>query len=392
MKKKISYILLIAIITVFAACGSAQDPGQNQLPSNAGTQTEAAKEPVPTHSTVPDEVAEPVATVTPVQEENPTVTDAPVQTEEPVVTEMPAPEETPAATETPAPTPETAILPVVTKLPDEVAQIPAEEREEVYFLLSDTAENSVFVSFDNETKECVLSIGTDDEMTGTFEINGEAVTINIGGSELYFEKVDNGLVLNKVKAGATKVSDRFKGGSLFKKVTGTEIVKEKPADAIITGDPIETKSFVVRTNGYVDGEKYPKTVIITSRAELDKYYEDNKNVYELGSDFSSAITFWHACSGYDDAFFAEKNLVLIVLESGTGMISYNVTGAFYGEGYLAVNIDASSPEVVTSDMAEWHIILETPKTVKAEDKVAVQITPKQADGFSPTEKTPKETR
>ncbi len=392
MKKKISYILLIAIITVFAACGSAQNLGQNQLPSNAGTQTEAAKEPVPTHSMVLDEVAEPVATVTPVQEENPTVTDAPVQTEEPVVTEMPAPEETPAAIETPAPTPETAILPVVTKLPDEVAQIPAEEREEVYFLLSDTAESSVFVSFDNETKECVLSIGTDDEMTGTFEINGEAVTINIGGSELYFEKVDNGLVLNKVKAGATKVSDRFKGGSLFKKVTGTEIVKEKPADAIITGDPIETKSFVVRTNGYVDGEKYPKTVIITSRAELDKYYEDNKNVYELGSEISSAITFWHACSGYDDAFFAEKNLVLIVLESGTGMISYNVTGAFYGEGYLAVNIDASSPEVVTSDMAEWHLILETPKTVKAEDKVAVQITPKQADGFSPTEKTPKETR
>jgi len=35
----------------------------------------------------------------------------------------------------------------------------------------------------------------------------------------------------------------------------------------------------IRTNGYVDDEQYPKTLWLTSTAELNDYYEANKEQY-----------------------------------------------------------------------------------------------------------------
>ncbi len=375
MKKKLSFILLIAIITAFTACGSSMEATYKAQPTDEpkATPTLAVKEDTKTSL---DDV-----------KSNPEVIFNGEAGEPAPDAELGASDEA-----TPTPTPEAAILPVTTKAPDEVAQILPEEREEVYYFVGETSDSFISVTLDKVTNDCVLTLGDDEILKGTYIESDSELVLEVGGTQLYFEKVDNSLIINKKKIAATKISDRFGEGSLFKKVTGSEKIKENIGDAVIAGDPIETKSHVVRTNGYVDGEKYPKTVVITSRAELDKYYEDYKDVYELGSAFSSAVTFWLACSGYDDAFFAEKNLVLIVLESGTGMINYTVTDAFYGNGFLSVNIDAATPEVHTTDMAEWHLILETSKIVKPEDKVAVNITNKQADGFSPTEKIPTGTK
>lgn len=39
----------------------------------------------------------------------------------------------------------------------------------------------------------------------------------------------------------------------------------------------------IRTDGYIDGEKYPKTIWITSVSELKEYYNANKDKYYLES-------------------------------------------------------------------------------------------------------------
>ena len=69
----------------------------------------------------------------------------------------------------------------------------------------------------------------------------------------------------------------------------------------------------IRTNGYVDGEQYPKTLWLTSTAELHDYYEANKEQYYLDSIDNSAsgqiIGFVNAVSEYDDTFFKTNDLM-----------------------------------------------------------------------------------
>lgn len=124
----------------------------------------------------------------------------------------------------------------------------------------------------------------------------------------------------------------------------------------------------IRTDGYSDDRSYPYHAVISSKAELEAYYEAYKDIYDLErrevvySDTS--IGFLDACDKYDDAYFERQNLVLIVLQEGSGSIRHEITdvrrhrledGASDG---WAITIDSKAPEVVTDDMAQWHLFLE----------------------------------
>ncbi len=116
----------------------------------------------------------------------------------------------------------------------------------------------------------------------------------------------------------------------------------------------------IRTDGYNEIIDYPMLVKITSRGELDRYVEAYKDIFYLGSRETvysdTTVGFADAIIGYDDAYFAENELWLAVLEEGSGSIRHEfkgITGGF-------LNIDSTAPEVCTDDMAEWHIIVEAP--------------------------------
>ena len=123
----------------------------------------------------------------------------------------------------------------------------------------------------------------------------------------------------------------------------------------------------IRTNGGSE-EGYPYHTVISSKAELEAYYETYKDLYDLErretvySD--STIGFLDACDKYDDAYFERQNLVLIVLQEGSGSIRHEITdvcphrienGASDG---WDITIDRKVPEVGTDDMAQWHLFLE----------------------------------
>lgn len=118
----------------------------------------------------------------------------------------------------------------------------------------------------------------------------------------------------------------------------------------------------IRTNGYHDNADFPRTVVIRSRAELEAYYEANRELYDLERKdkvySDTTIGFLDACDKYDDAYFAERDVLFILLEEGSGSIRHKVTDVRYDGTEWVVSIRRITPEEGTADMAEWHIMVE----------------------------------
>lgn len=125
---------------------------------------------------------------------------------------------------------------------------------------------------------------------------------------------------------------------------------------------VEFNAQYIRTNGYVDGVTYPITTVIDSREELDAYYAVNRDTYdmerkeEVASD--STIGFLDAIDQYDDAYFQDNVLVLVLVEEGSGSIRHEVTEVKQMDTVIEIRIKRDVPEMGTDDMAEWHIMVE----------------------------------
>ena len=128
----------------------------------------------------------------------------------------------------------------------------------------------------------------------------------------------------------------------------------------------------IRTNGYIAEEEYPKALWITNTTELSNYYQSNKEKYYLGSVENpladQTIGFIDAIEKYDDTFFETNDLILVVLEEGSGSIRHSVkevsvtpSGLNHIEYYIQPTIERIVPEVGNCDEAEWHIIIEISK-------------------------------
>ena len=124
----------------------------------------------------------------------------------------------------------------------------------------------------------------------------------------------------------------------------------------------------IRTDGCHEGEEYPKIFWITSVKELEDHYTSNKDKYDLESRTGGPLGFTDAIKEYDDSFFEKNDLIFILLEEGSGSIRHEVTGlnvTAINEGEyryeICPEIVRYLPEVMTDDMAEWHIIVEIDK-------------------------------
>ncbi len=145
----------------------------------------------------------------------------------------------------------------------------------------------------------------------------------------------------------------------------------------------------IRTDGYHDGEQYPKSVLIRSAEGLAAYYEANRKKYALESVEDPAsdrtIGFLDAAAEFGDDFFVDHALLLVVLEEGSGSVRHEVTcvksvPSEDGGTIIVPEIERIVPEVGTDDMAEWHILIGIPaEHVKAE---TVDIMPSVTAGYA----------
>lgn len=100
----------------------------------------------------------------------------------------------------------------------------------------------------------------------------------------------------------------------------------------------------IRVYGVTDGSDYPKTFLVKNRNELEK------NFAEYGEK-------------YDDKFFENHELIIVLLKEGSGSIRHEVekvvlTQSQSGEYSVQPFIKRIVPEVGTCDMAYWQIIIE----------------------------------
>ena len=144
---------------------------------------------------------------------------------------------------------------------------------------------------------------------------------------------------------------------------GSNVITPSPAvssdeERTVITPSINFKAQYVRTNGYHSEATYPDSTVINSRSELNDYINNNKSNYDLESDFLDAV------SRYDDAYFADRILLLILLQEKSGSISHTVTAVTYSENETLVTIKRHVPgEGVDGDcmMTQWHIMIELKK-------------------------------
>lgn len=149
----------------------------------------------------------------------------------------------------------------------------------------------------------------------------------------------------------------------------------------LVGVGVDTKGAdtrYIRTGGN-DATTYPQAVIIRSVEELQRYYEDNKDSFSLDRRTDVAadgtIGFLDACDRYDEAYFAEQILVLVLLEEGSGSNRHEVTSVCLDNtGTLNIAITTHEPEIGTCDMAWWHLFISPAKGVNVANEAKVTIT------------------
>ena len=130
---------------------------------------------------------------------------------------------------------------------------------------------------------------------------------------------------------------------------------------------------LIRTN-YVSGT-HGKTYVIESLEELEEYYNANKEKHNLGhrekvySD--TTIGFADATKEYDEEFFKDHNIVLVLLTASSGSIRYKVENINLNDGVMEINITKKTPEIGTCDMAGWHVLVEIEKVEIEEISVVV---------------------
>lgn len=151
-----------------------------------------------------------------------------------------------------------------------------------------------------------------------------------------------------------------------------------PADTPRPDGPVEFNAQYIRTNGYHEEEKYPRAVLICSLEELEAYIAENEGKYELGHRETvyadTTIGFADAVEAYGEEWFSEHQLLMVLVESGSGSTRYEVVSVSRGEKNT-VAIKALVPEVGTCDMAEWHILIELPVgSFAPQDEFEISVT------------------
>ena len=135
----------------------------------------------------------------------------------------------------------------------------------------------------------------------------------------------------------------------------------------------DTTTKLIRTN-YVSGT-HGKTYVIESKEELDEYIKTNMDVYGLHHKEKvyedTTIGFVDAVEEYDEEFFKEKTLVIVLLTESSGSIRHKVTKASVKDGTMEIKITRVVPEIGTCDMAGWHVLVETEKVEIEEIRVVV---------------------
>ncbi|MBR5201839.1 MAG: hypothetical protein IKW45_01100 [Clostridia bacterium] len=106
-------------------------------------------------------------------------------------------------------------------------------------------------------------------------------------------------------------------------------------------------SFALQSTSTPSGIMFPQRRIINSVEELNEYVKGFNN------------EFAEQCEKYNENYFEEKSLIVLILEEGSMSISHTVTDLrISDDGKCYIYIDRNIPESGDTAMAYWHIFIE----------------------------------
>ncbi len=126
-----------------------------------------------------------------------------------------------------------------------------------------------------------------------------------------------------------------------------------------------------RTNArYVwDGDR--GIMVIEELEELENYLSANDTQFDFTR---TDPTFKSYVENKETAFFDDHYLILIKLQEVSGSIWHELDTLEVENDTLMVTLNAHVPEIGTTDMAAWHLIIEVPKASYTFDDVALSVT------------------
>lgn len=172
-----------------------------------------------------------------------------------------------------------------------------------------------------------------------------------------------------VRIGCTEIQESYPIGIIAK--SAQKISNNEEND---NQDKITYNAKYIRTNGFYE-EVFQEVTVIENKSDLDLYYEQNKELYNFGDKEDNVnegnINFATAIDAYDDEYFESNILVMVILEEGSGSISHEVKSVRNINDEIKIEIKRDVPDIGTTDMARWHILIEMNKNDYNGEKIKV---------------------
>lgn len=121
---------------------------------------------------------------------------------------------------------------------------------------------------------------------------------------------------------------------------------------------VSFESQYIRTDGNVVEIDSPSVTKITSVQELMDYYNNNKDNYNFSDNSVDSISFITAIDKYDEDYFKDSFLVLVLVREDNGNVFHTVNKVTDNGN---ISIDRNLLDNDNQDIASWHIIIELDK-------------------------------
>lgn len=113
---------------------------------------------------------------------------------------------------------------------------------------------------------------------------------------------------------------------------------------ILTGCSLDREAYLVRAGG--PSFNHGSTYVINSVEELNEYVSGTYNNFDT------------VVEKYDEEYFKTSALVIAEITKNTGSAKLTLKSIDFNEDTMVIKFKTKTPNIVTCDMAYWHIIVE----------------------------------
>ena len=140
-----------------------------------------------------------------------------------------------------------------------------------------------------------------------------------------------------------------------------DIFNKSPFLALSDESTVDINVQYIRTQYFNDNSFHKSITIVTSTNELEQYYEKHKlRVFDGQGNLIPHEQFLDAIEKYTEKYFTENVLLIVGLIENSGSVRHKVEKIDENGNIFIMRL---SPEMGTTDMASWSIIIELNKNL-----------------------------